>query len=704
MKKAHKWNRRALAWALALAMVCGLLPAAAQEQGETPAQYIYDFIQAPVFGEAVGDAQDPDNMPWFFSGMSEGDHGQLVYYDGYYLQFNARSGSKFEAGEYVAFTLEIPAEGLYSVAATLSNNKYCTNQAEIFLAPESAEDPTADAFRVKAVNNAVPASGDVENDLGPLWLDAGRQVLTFRMAAGSGYYLRLKALRLVRMDAELYVYNLRQNFAQGQPVGSADSRNNMPWMWSGGNLALTCTPNYAQFGDSNARFGEGAFLRFELEAPAAGLYDLAVLTNSVKWNANQVAVYCAPAGAEEPTASAYYLSTLDTSDTAEQTGEAVHTFSNQRLKKGRYAITLLPAAGSGYFLQLRGFWLTRTGELPDPMTIRAEGPEAVAAGCTAAYALSGTLDGAETSLMGAELEATSGNPQIASAEVRREGSAAFVDVAGISAGSADITVTAAMDGETATAIFSVRVGAAGEVAQVSLKAEQANLAIGDTVATSLTGVRLDGGALDLSQAQVSYESLQPEVLSVDSRGTVTALAMGEGEIRATVRAGGAERSAQLRLTVSRDPLASLSIEGGQALEAGGRRQYAVRGRYRSGEERILSAEDGEVRFVQISCAPLDGAAVSGSGLVQTSGEAVLQIRAEAVDGAQTVVSDPYTIYCLRMDTSANDVELDFSSYHGGGISPAEVELEDAGVAGQPGEDLAVPDRAQISELRHLGGV
>src|SRR5690606_33992032 len=58
-------------------------------------------------------------------------------------------------------------------------------------------------------------------------------------------------------------------------------------------------------------------------------------------------------------------------------------------------------------------------------------------------------------------------------------------------------------------------------------------AIGDTV--RIRAVAFDANHRRVKDAKIEYESLTPEIVSVDSTGLVTALAAGKGRVRAFVR-------------------------------------------------------------------------------------------------------------------------------------------------------------------------
>ncbi len=87
-------------------------------------------------------------------------------------------------------------------------------------------------------------------------------------------------------------------------------------------------------------------------------------------------------------------------------------------------------------------------------------------------------------------------------------------------------------------------------ANAKLTASEKSLLAGETATLTAHGWFSDGEAADLSEAKITYTSLAPNVLSVDENGTVKALLVGEGRVRATLLLGGSEISDEITIFVT----------------------------------------------------------------------------------------------------------------------------------------------------------
>ncbi|MDF2725884.1 MAG: Heparinase II/III-like protein, partial [Paenibacillus sp.] len=83
---------------------------------------------------------------------------------------------------------------------------------------------------------------------------------------------------------------------------------------------------------------------------------------------------------------------------------------------------------------------------------------------------------------------------------------------------------------------------------VSLGAPRRHLTQGSTVQLSVYGLLADGGAANLTEADIVFASSAPEVLAVDGQGNVTALAEGTAVLSVRVTLGGWTKYAGLMLS------------------------------------------------------------------------------------------------------------------------------------------------------------
>ena len=163
-------------------------------------KYTYDFRRQWTLYEPNGSAGDKSDMPWTWTGVSSGRYTSLLY-QGSYAQFGDgayRFGTNGSSSEYFQVRLDVPETDVYSLTLGLVHEKWCTNAASIYLAPEDAENPQDETYRLKTINtwDESADAGVKDNDLGSLRLRKGSYLLTFAMGDNSGFYLKLLSLTL----------------------------------------------------------------------------------------------------------------------------------------------------------------------------------------------------------------------------------------------------------------------------------------------------------------------------------------------------------------------------------------------------------------------------------------------------------------------------------------------------------------------------
>ncbi len=86
-----------------------------------------------------------------------------------------------------------------------------------------------------------------------------------------------------------------------------------------------------------------------------------------------------------------------------------------------------------------------------------------------------------------------------------------------------------------------------QLEEVELYSDKKVLGIHETDQLIVTGKLNNGAAAALERAEISFESMQPNLIKVDEQGKIEALTAGETEIKVTVDLNGAVRSASLWL-------------------------------------------------------------------------------------------------------------------------------------------------------------
>lgn len=120
-----------------------------------------------------------------------------------------------------------------------------------------------------------------------------------------------------------------------------------------------------------------------------------------------------------------------------------------------------------------------------------------------------------------------------------------------SLGSTEIEITATLAGLTKSFLLPVTISEPG-FDKVRVEADTYFMHP-DSSGVSLSVIGLDSlrEEISLSEAQISYESMDPNVVTVTNEGLVLPVEEGEGLIRVSVTLGGISRKGEIRLTVSR---------------------------------------------------------------------------------------------------------------------------------------------------------
>ena len=153
------------------------------------------------------------------------------------------------------------------------------------------------------------------------------------------------------------------------------------------------------------------------------------------------------------------------------------------------------------------------------------------------------LDGTEIPMDQAEVVFTSSDPQAATVDART----GLIQAQG--PGRATIQVQITFQGKTLAAQKEIRSFGERSLASVSFSEASMKILLGDSLKLTPVGTMNDGDPADLGGYQLSYESQNPSVVSVDGQGMITALAVGQAVITVTAAKGGEQASGSMEVTV-----------------------------------------------------------------------------------------------------------------------------------------------------------
>ena len=188
----------------------------------------------------------------------------------------------------------------------------------------------------------------------------------------------------------------------------------------------------------------------------------------------------------------------------------------------------------------------------------------------------------------------------------------------------------------------------------SLAAEEIIIPAGGATKVIPTGFMTDGSVADLTNAIISYKSMTPDIVSVDSEGNVTAIRAGEGIVKVNMLLNNAGAEADVAITVTDDSAiteATLSALGtvgylrDEELSLSGMTEAGFAANIDAAEvDWIISNPDAvEVR---------DGNFVFGKKLGETT-----EIYAKVTLGGNTVETNSVTIEVT--ETDLRDHLIDF---------------------------------------------
>jgi len=115
----------------------------------------------------------------------------------------------------------------------------------------------------------------------------------------------------------------------------------------------------------------------------------------------------------------------------------------------------------------------------------------------------------------------------------------------------EVTITAAAKATEISTQTKIRI-VDKKFINAHLMSSKKTLLIGENAVLTAKGYLSDGREVSIPEAEVTYTSLTPGILSVDENGTVKALRAGNGRVRATLSLGGSVISCEVTINVSKE--------------------------------------------------------------------------------------------------------------------------------------------------------
>ncbi|MGM0555268.1 MAG: Ig-like domain-containing protein, partial [Myxococcota bacterium] len=214
-------------------------------------------------------------------------------------------------------------------------------------------------------------------------------------------------------------------------------------------------------------------------------------------------------------------------------------------------------------------------------------------------------------------------------------------VEGMKEGTTTITARARDKSATATVVVTA------SVANVDVSPNPAQVALDDT--TQLTATVEDANGNELSGRDVAWESSDETIATVNSNGIVTGVSEGDVDITATSE--GESGTALVQVT---RPVATVSVTPDPVtLDVAETEQLSAVARDANGDEIQLNADAFRWRSGDQSIAT-----VTGTGLVEGTGEGTVQVTAEVdgvSDGSEITVNRPVVSIEISPEVATVDV-------------------------------------------------
>jgi len=243
---------------------------------------------------------------------------------------------------------------------------------------------------------------------------------------------------------------------------------------------------------------------------------------------------------------------------------------------------------------------------------------------------------------------------------------ASIDAVGLARAKAegDTAITATLDGISGSASLTVIVPV---LESISVAPQSALVQVGSTRQYTATGTYSDGSETDIT-SEVSWESSDEAVATINAEGLATAVAVGEANITATLEG----ISGSTPLTVTELALQSISVTPADAsIEAGQILQYTATGTYSDDSQRDITAEvswtSSETGVATIDSAGLATAVGTGSTTITAtldtvSGTETLDVTAA---GPLNIPAGHYTLECSTCHSTGVGAAPQWPGSHAG---------------------------------------
>lgn len=360
-----------------------------------------------------------------------------------------------------------------------------------------------------------------------------------------------------------------------------------------------------------------------------------------------VSYYLAPVDAINPRDPLYFLDTVNGYSTTSKL-DVSKTFTARYLEKGDYLLTMVmvgadDAAITEPAFYIKNFSLNRPGAGVPYTALLLD--KTIQVGLTQRFNVVLEKDMLPLDASSAtRLTVSSSKRTVATAKVvySEDGKTAYVDITGRAEGETKITLTAVIDGVSASVSITVAVKSADALGEIAYTTEGTELNVGNQSQITVKAYSVDGNAYTKNPYSVTYKTSDSTIASVDSNGLITAHNQGRATIYLTFSDGIVET--ELRPVIvdvtGYSALESVEIENEEMVPVGNTLTLRFKGTLKYGA--ALPVDKATVTYTLVSASPAGAATLSGNKLTGVSAGTVT-VRATVTFNGVTVTSANKTL-------------------------------------------------------------
>ncbi|MBQ9985046.1 MAG: Ig-like domain-containing protein, partial [Oscillospiraceae bacterium] len=232
-------------------------------------------------------------------------------------------------------------------------------------------------------------------------------------------------------------------------------------------------------------------------------------------------------------------------------------------------------------------------------------------------------------------------------------------------GTAEISAVMTLNGISRSGKTSVTTsGYDMKLLYASAVAEPASVEVGGASQVIPTGFMSDGSAADMTGGRIIYESLTPEIVSVDENGKVTTHRAGKGKLAATLVLGGSSAYTEVEITVTdSSPIVSASLSAPETVGYLRDEALTLTGKMQSGYDADFTNAD--INWI-IESDPVGGVSIDENNMIFGEIEgAKATVKAEITMGGATVTTNEIAVTVVESDL--RDFVINF-----GGVAEKEI--------------------------------